>query len=99
MKLIILKKNLKDGLKTIDQIIKDDTTLPILKNFLIESFENKIKISATNLELAIISFISGKIIENGGITIPFGIFNSIINNLQNERINHKNKITICLNIH
>ena len=87
MKLIILKKNLKDGLKTIDQIIKDDTTLPILKNFLIESFENKIKISATNLELAIISFISGKIIENGGITIPFGIFNSIINNLQNERIN------------
>ena len=87
MKLIILKKNLRDGLRVIEQITKDETNLPILKNFLIESFDNKIKISATNLELAVISFISGKIIENGGITIPFAVFNSIINNLQNERIN------------
>lgn len=87
MKLIILKKNLKDGLRVIEQIIKNDTDLPILKNFLIETFDNKIKLSATNLELAVISFISGKIIENGGVTIPFDVFNSIINNLQNERIN------------
>lgn len=87
MKLIILKKNLKDGLQIIEQIIKNNVDLPILKNFLIETFDNKIKLSATNLELAVISFISGKIIENGGITIPFDVFNSIINNLQNERIN------------
>lgn len=87
MKLIILKKNLKDGLRVIEQITKDDVDLPILKNFLFETFDNKIKLSATNLELAVISFISGKIIENGGITIPFGIFSSIINNLQSERIN------------
>ncbi|MEK7635809.1 MAG: DNA polymerase III subunit beta [Patescibacteria group bacterium] len=97
MKLVVLKKNLKDGLRVIEQITKDDTDLPILKNFLIESFDNRIKLSATNLELAVISFISGKIIENGGITIPFGIFNSIINNLQNERINieiNNNKILL-----
>lgn len=87
MKFIILKKNLKDGLKAIEKAVEDNSNLPILKNFLIESFDNKIKLSATNLELAIINFISGKIIENGGLNIPLNIFNSIINNLQSERIN------------
>src|SRR3990167_801293 len=87
MKFIILKKNLKDGLRAIEKITTDNLNLPILKNFLIESFDNKIKLSATNLELAITTFISGKIIENGGITVPLGIFSAIINNLQSERVN------------
>jgi len=87
MKFIILKKNLKDGLRAIEKITTDNLNLPILKNFLIESFDNKIKLSATNLELAITTFISGKIIENGGITVPLGVFSAIINNLQSERVN------------
>lgn len=87
MKFIILKNNLKDGLKVIEKITGENLNLPILKNFLIESFDNKIKLSATNLELAVTTFISGKIIENGGITVPLGIFSAIINNLQSERIN------------
>ena len=87
MKFIILKKNLKDGLRSIEKISVENSNLPILKNFLIESFDNKIKISATNLELATTAFIAGKIIEEGGITIPLNIFNSIINNLSSERIN------------
>lgn len=87
MKFIILKNNLKEGLKVIEKITADNLNLPILKNFLIESFDNKIKLSATNLELAVTTFISGKIIENGGITVPLGIFSSIVNNLQSERIN------------
>lgn len=87
MKFIILKKNLKDGLRAIEKAVEDNSNLLVLKNFLIESFDNKIKLSATNLELAVINFISGKIIENGGLSIPLNIFNSIINNLQSERIN------------
>jgi len=87
MKFIILKKNLKNGLRAIERISGDNTAIPILKNFLIESVDNKIKLSATNLELAVTSFISGKIIENGSLTIPLNIFNSIINNIQNEKIN------------
>ncbi len=89
MKIIILKNNLKVGLEAISRVVGENTntTLPILKNFLIETIDNKIKLSATNLELAITSFIPGKVVEKGGLTIPFNIFNSIINNLQTERIN------------
>lgn len=93
MKIIILKNHLKTGLDAISKIGNDGSlaTLPILKNFLIETIDNKIKLSITNLELATTIFIPGKIIENGSLTIPFNIFNSIINNIQNERINLENK--------
>ncbi|MBI5306067.1 DNA polymerase III subunit beta [Candidatus Wolfebacteria bacterium] len=87
MKLIVLKNNLKDGLRKIEKIVSENSNLPILKNFLIESFDNKIKLSYTNLEIAITTLISGKIIEDGAITIPLNIFNFIINNIQNEKIN------------
>ncbi len=87
MKLIILRSNLKDGLGIINRIGGENLNLPILKNFLIETVGNKIKLSTTNLELAVTCFISGKIIKEGGLTVPIGVFTSIINNIQTERIN------------
>ncbi|PIU98467.1 DNA polymerase III subunit beta [Candidatus Wolfebacteria bacterium CG03_land_8_20_14_0_80_40_12] len=89
MKIIILKNYLKIGLEVVGGVINENTntTLPILKNFLIETIDNKIRLSTTNLELAVTYFVPGKIIENGSLTIPFSIFNSIINNLWVDRIN------------
>ncbi|MEK7568265.1 MAG: DNA polymerase III subunit beta [Patescibacteria group bacterium] len=97
MKVIILKNNLKNGLDAINKIVGESNTLPILKNFLIETFDNKIKLSGTNLEIGINNFVPAKVIENGSITIPLNVFNSIIVNLQNERINlevENNNLTI-----
>ncbi len=88
MKIIILKSNLKEGLDAIGKVGGDtSTTLPILRNFLMETADGRVKLSATNLELATTSFVSGKVVEGGDLTLPFNIFNSIINNLQSERIN------------
>ncbi|NCN53209.1 DNA polymerase III subunit beta, partial [Candidatus Wolfebacteria bacterium] len=42
MKLIVLKTNLKEGLEKIERATSDNLTLPILKNCLIESIDNKI---------------------------------------------------------
>lgn len=86
MKLIILKTNLKEGLEKIERATSLNSTLPILKNCLIKTINNKILFSATNLEIAITSFVSGKTIEEGSLTIPINTFLSIINNLQEERI-------------
>lgn len=88
MKVVVLRNNLNDGLRVMGKISTEGTgVLPILKNFLIETLNNKIKLSSTNLEMALTVFISGKIIENGGITIPLNVFGTIIGNLQAERIN------------
>lgn len=87
MKIIVLRNNLKNGVDSLGGVgIKSLTTLLVLKNFLIETENNKIKLSATNLELAITYILSGKIIEDGAVTVPINIFSSILNNLLSERV-------------
>lgn len=87
MKLVVLKNNLKDGLNAVERTASENSNLPILKNVLIKTFNNKIQLSATNLELAVTRFVSGKIIEEGSITVPLSTILSITNNANSERIN------------
>jgi DNA polymerase-3 subunit beta len=86
MKLIILKKNLKDGLNVIQGAISDNNNLPILKYVLLIARNNQIKLVATNLELAISAPVPGKIIDEGAISLPFSVFSNIISNTDNERV-------------
>jgi len=89
MKIIILKNHLKSGLEMISKIGSESSsaTLPVLRSFLMETIDNRIKLSMTNLEIAITCYLPAKVIESGSFVIPFNIFNSIITNLQTERIN------------
>ncbi len=91
MNLIILRTNLLDGLGSVERAISENTNLAILKNVLIKIQEGKINLISTNLELAIESAVSGKVIEKGEITVPFAIFNSIIRNLNTERVTLEEK--------
>ena len=87
MKLVILKNNLREGLNSVERASSDNNNLPILKNVLIKTFNNKIQLSATNLEIAVSKQISGKIIEEGSITVPLSAFSTIVSNTDSERIN------------
>lgn len=87
MKIIVLKENLKNGLSSVERSINDQSTLPILKNVLIKTENNKTFILGTNLELAVTHAMAGKIFENGSVSVPFKIFTGLINNLPTERIN------------
>jgi DNA polymerase III subunit beta len=87
MKLIVIKGNLKEGLGIVERASGDTSTLPVLKNVLIEAVENKIHLTATNLEIAISYVVPGKILEAGRITAPLRVFADLINNLQSERLN------------
>jgi DNA polymerase-3 subunit beta len=87
MKVIVIKSNLKDGFSIIERASGDNLNLPVLKYALVDSDGEKIKITATNLEIAISYFVSGKIIEKGRVGIPISIFNNLLNNIQTERLN------------
>lgn len=87
MKLIILKNNLREGLSAVERGVSEGTHLPILKNVLIKTKDSKIKLSTTNLELGVTKFISGKIQEEGGITIPFATLYHLVSALNSEKIN------------
>jgi len=91
MKLIILKNNFIEGLTALERAVKEDSTLPILKNFFIGVENNRIILIATNLEIAIKYFLPGKIIEPGETTLPFSLTNNIVKNLISERIDLETK--------
>jgi len=87
MKIIIIKDNLKNALNVVNEASGENLNLPILKNVLLETENGKIKVTATNLEIAISSFVSGKVIEDGKAAIPLSMFLNILNNLPSERLN------------
>lgn len=87
MKIIILKNNLKIGLDNVSKAIGSNTNLPIISNVLVKTYENKVKIMATNLEIGITVTVSGKVVEDGSITVPYDVLSSIVNNISSERIN------------
>ncbi len=91
MKLIILKNHLKAGFDAIGRATVSNLNLPVLGSVLIKAKNNQIKLSSTNLEIAITKTISGKIIEDGGIAVPYSVISNIINNTTSERINLETK--------
>lgn len=91
MKLIVIKGNLKEGLGLIERASMESQNLPILRNVLIETNENRINLVATNLEIATTAFVAGKVIEPGKITVPLSLLKEIINNLQSEKLNIETK--------
>lgn len=86
MKLIILKNNLIDGINFVERSTGSSVNLPILKNLLLRADGNSITVTGTNLEVATIFTIPGKVIEKGSVTIPASIFSSVIKNLASERL-------------
>lgn len=87
MKLIILRNNLRDGLDAISRAVGSQLNLPVLGNVLIQAANNHIRLSATNLELAITREVFGKIVDEGSITVPYSTLASIVSNLTSERVN------------
>src|SRR3989344_3889441 len=87
MEFIILKNNLKEGLNSVSGARKESSSLPALRNIIIETEGGKIKISSTDLEIGVTCLISAKISKEGSVVIPFSIFSQIINNISEERIN------------
>jgi len=94
MKIICLQENLKRGLNVVQNITGKNLTLPILNNILLNIERKQLKLSTTDLEMAITSQISCKIEKEGSITVPAKILTNFINNLPNKKIeiNVKNNI-------
>lgn len=81
MKLICTQENLNRAISYLEKIAGKQSTLPILSNFLIETENGRLKISATNLEIGIITSIGAKIEKEGKIAIPAKLLSNFIHNL------------------
>ena len=77
MKLSCLQENLNKGLGIIGRAVATRTTLPITQNVLISTDQSQLKLAATNLEIAISSWIGAKIESEGSITVPARVFTDL----------------------
>ena len=58
-----MQENLNRGLAMISRAVATRTTLPITQNVLMETDQSRLKLSATNLELAITTWVGAMVEE------------------------------------
>jgi len=86
MKLSCLQENLNQGLSIVGRAVATRTTLPITQNVLLATEKSRLKLVATNLEMAITCWIGAKVEEEGAITVPARLLTEFVNSLPNDTV-------------
>ena len=86
MRLSCLQENLKRGLGIVGRAVATRSTLPITQNVLLSTDRSMLKLSATNLEIGITTWVGAMVEEEGSITVPARLLSDFIDSLPAERI-------------
>src|SRR5436189_6429929 len=70
MRFTISREKLQEGLTAVTATIPAKTTLPVLANILVETTEKGIRLSGTDLDIAVSTEVAADIETSGAITIP-----------------------------
>jgi DNA polymerase III subunit beta len=93
MKLVCTKENLKKGLFIVSRVVGTGNPLQVLNNILIKTDQGRIKLSSTNLEIGVNTWVGGKIEKEGALTVPAKLINEYVNNLPTEKVTLENHDT------
>lgn len=97
MKFKVEKRNLSKHIGIAQKGISSRTTLQILDGILIETSANRLKLTGTDLEMGIETYLDCEVIEEGSIVVSSRIFGDIIKKLPDALISievEKNNINI-----
>ncbi len=86
MRLSCLQENLARGLAVVGRAVATRSTLPQTTHVLLRTDAGRLRLAATNLEIAITSWVGAQVEEEGAITVPARLFSEFVNSLPNERI-------------
>jgi DNA polymerase-3 subunit beta len=86
MKVTVLQENLARGLSIVSRAVSPRSTLPVLSNILVATDEGRLRLSATNLELTITSWITARIDEEGSTTVPSRTLSDLVNTLPGDQV-------------
>lgn len=86
MKLEIKRKNIITALAQLEKISGKKLTLPILSDVLFKAFGNSVKLTTTDLEIAMEKEILAKILKEGSLTVPVKSLFNILSFLNSENI-------------
>jgi DNA polymerase III subunit beta len=86
MNLSVTKERLIHGLQSVQNIVSNRTTLPILSNVLLKAGENRLDFTATDLDVTIACSVEAGVKKKGSSTIPVKRFFGIVRELGNPEI-------------
>lgn len=86
MRFSLPKSKLAGYLQYILQVVPTKSTLPILTNVLVEALDNKLKISATDLDISITTSFDCNVSKKGATSLPAKILFDIIRELPESEV-------------
>jgi len=86
MKFACTQENLVQGLTIVSHITGKSLNLPVLGNVLLKTENGNMKLSATNLELAVSTLIRGKAEADGEYTVPAKLFMDFVSLLPQGKV-------------
>lgn len=99
MKIHISNKDLLRGIQTVQTAISVRSTLPVLGNILFQASDKGLRLSATDLEVGIRTWVKADVLQGGGITIPAKIISDFLKTIEDDKeikieVNDGNKVEI-----
>jgi DNA polymerase-3 subunit beta len=89
MKLSVSQETLARALATVGRAVATRSPLPVTSNVLLATEEGRLKLAATNLDIAITCWATAKVEEDGAITVPSRLLSEFVGSLPNDRIDLK----------
>ena len=81
MRISCAQDHLSRGLAIVGRAVGGRTTLPVLNNVLLASDGERLKLSATNLEIGITTWVAARVDGEGQITVPARLLSEFVNSL------------------
>lgn len=98
MNLTISKEQIIHGLQAVQNVVSTRTTLPILSNVLMEAEGDRLKLTATDLDVTVTCSVEAQIKKGGATTVPvkklFGIIRELNNGDIDLEVDEKNNCSI-----
>jgi DNA polymerase III subunit beta len=86
MQVTCLRENLSRGLANVSRAVAARATLPVTQNVLLEGDNGQLKITATNTEISISTWIGAQIEGEGTVTVPARMLTDFVNSLPGQTV-------------
>lgn len=85
MRISCVQDRLSRGLAIVGRAVGGRTTLPVLNNVLLASDGDRLRLSATNLEIGITTWVSARVEVEGQLTVPARLLADFVNSLPGDQ--------------
>src|SRR5512143_389535 len=86
MKFTITREQLQEGLTAVAAAIPAKTTLPVLSNVLVEATKQGLRLSGTDLDIAVSTTVAADVDTEGAVTLPAKKLSDIVRELPSSPI-------------